>query len=88
MFFEADKARIIGNIELKLAQIDLLEDNKQEENNLPVGNPSGNSTFLNAKMMKMIQINQEIIPSTKKRLKIIKKNTLKFKTINFKILLK
>jgi len=50
MFSETDKARIIGNIELKLLRIDLEEDrhtNLQEVNNITARNPnpSGNSTF-------------------------------------------
>lgn len=49
MFSETDKARIIGNIELKLLRIDLEEDNRhnnfQEVNNIPRRYPSGNSTF-------------------------------------------
>ncbi|KAL4126594.1 hypothetical protein QTP88_010806 [Uroleucon formosanum] len=51
MFSETDKARIIGNIELKLLRIDLEEDNRhtnlQEVNNITARNPnpSGNSTF-------------------------------------------
>ncbi|KAL5239010.1 hypothetical protein ACI65C_006420 [Semiaphis heraclei] len=51
MFSETDKARIIGNIELKLLRIDLEEDNRltnlQEVNNITARNPnpSRNSTF-------------------------------------------
>lgn len=49
MFSDTDKARIIGNIELKLLWIDLEEDNRdsnlQEVNNIPVRNPPRNSTF-------------------------------------------
>jgi len=89
MFSETDKARIIGNIELKLLRIDLEEDNRhtdlQEVNNIQQEILIIQETplFLNGKMTRMIQTNQEIILGTKKRLKIIKTNTLKFNTITF-----
>lgn len=49
MFSDTDKARIIGNIELKLLRIDLDENNRdsnlQKVNNIPVRNPLRNSIF-------------------------------------------
>lgn len=84
MFTENHKARIIGNIELKLLQIDWEENNihsnLQEVNDFPARNSSGNSVFSE---WEDDEYDTDQLRNYTKYEKIIKTNTLKFKTITF-----